>query len=185
MVDIRPLTHFDAAAFAAIAPGYTTSEVYRVTWSESDASTTFELNLEALSKPEPFRFPLIKEDVERYAALLPNDYSFGAYDGHTLVGIAMSEPSDWNRTVRVWEFHVAQPYQRQGIGRRLMAAIAERARATSQRALVLETQNTNVPAIRFYRRVGFSLEGIDISFYTNEDMLPERNVALFMKLRLE
>jgi ribosomal protein S18 acetylase RimI-like enzyme len=101
------------------------------------------------------------------------------------VGIAISESSDWNLTVRVWEFHVAQSYQRQGIGRRLMAAVAERARASGRRALVLETQNTNVPAIRFYRRVGFSLEGIDISYYTNEDMLPDRNVALFMKLRLK
>jgi ribosomal protein S18 acetylase RimI-like enzyme len=65
-----------------------------------------------------------------------------------------------------------------------MTEVAARARAAGLRAVVAETQNTNVRAIRFYRRVGFTLEGIDISYYTNEDMQPDRTVALFMKLRL-
>lgn len=185
MVDIRPLSHFDPAAFAAIAGGYTTTEIYRVAWAESDTMTTFSLTLEPLPRPEQFRFPLPAEDVERYMALASNEFCFGAYDGEALVGVALAEPREWNRTLWVWEFHVAEAYHRRGIGRRLMAAVADRARAAGRRALVLETQNTNVPAIRFYRRVGYTLEGIDVSYYTNEDMLPGRTVAVFMKLRLE
>jgi ribosomal protein S18 acetylase RimI-like enzyme len=185
MTDVRPLTHFDRTAFAAVAGGYTTTEIYRVAWSESDALTTFNLTLEPLPQPEQFRFPLREEDVGRYTALAPNDYCFGAYEDEVLVGVALAEPQEWNRTLWVWEFHVAEAHHRQGIGRRLMAAVVERARASGWRALVLETQNTNVPAIRFYRNVGYTLEGIDVSYYTNEDMLPGRTVAVFMKLRLE
>jgi ribosomal protein S18 acetylase RimI-like enzyme len=185
MIDIHPLTHFDPAAFAAVAGGYTTTEIYRVAWSESDALTTFSLTLEPLPRPKPFRFPLLAEDVERYTALTSNEYCFGAYDGEALVGVALAEPREWNGTVWVWEFHVAETYHRRGIGRRLMAAVAERARASGRRALVAETQNTNVSAIRFYRSVGYTLEGIDVSYYTNEDMLPGGTVAVFMKLRLE
>jgi ribosomal protein S18 acetylase RimI-like enzyme len=185
MITVGPLSHFDPVAFVALAGGYTTTEIYRVAWSESDAQTTFSLTLEPLPRPKPFRFPFGEEELDRYAALAPNEYSFGAYDSDALVGIALGEEMAWNRTVWVWEFHVAEAYHRQGIGRRLMAAVAERARAAGQRALVLETQNTNVPAIRFYRRVGCTIEGVDISYYTNEDTQPGNTVAVFMKLRLE
>jgi streptothricin acetyltransferase len=53
-------------------------------------------------------------------------------------------------------------------------------RETGLRAIVCETQNTNVPAIDFYRHIGFTLEGIDLSFYTNDDYL-NGEVAIFMK----
>ncbi len=184
MIDIRPLNHFDPAAFTAIAAGYTTNEIYRVAWTESDAQTTFNLTLERLPGPKRFHFPVSTDDMEHYKSLVPNDYCIGAYHGDTLAGIALGELSEWNRTLRVWEFHVAEAYQRQGIGRRLMAVLADRAKAAGLRALVLETQNTNIPAIRFYRATGFSLEAVDISFYTNEDMAPDGTVAVFMKLRL-
>lgn len=185
MIDIRPLDLFDAGTFRPIAGGYTTAEIYRVAWSESDGQTVFSLTLEPLARPERFNFPYTADDIARYTAFVPNDYCWGAYDGETLVAVALGEAQDWNRTVAVWEFHVAPAYQRQGIGRRLMAEVAARARAAGRRSLVLETQNTNVPAIRFYRRAGYRLEGVDISYYTNEDMQPGRTVALFMKLRLE
>ncbi len=42
--------------------------------------------------------------------------------------------------------------------------------------------NTLVPAIDFYRAVGFAVEGIDLSYYTNDDLNNE--VAVFMKRRL-
>jgi ribosomal protein S18 acetylase RimI-like enzyme len=51
------------------------------------------------------------------------------------------------------------------------------------RCLVCETQTTNVPSIQFYRSMGFHLEGLDLSYYTNEDQ--ERGeMAVFMKKRL-
>jgi len=43
-------------------------------------------------------------------------------------------------------------------------------------------QLTLVPAIDFYRAVGFAVEGIDRSYYTNDDLNNE--VAVFMKRRL-
>lgn len=185
MIDIRPLDRFNEDRFRPVAGGYTTSEIYRVAWSESDGQTVFNLTLEPLASPEQFTFPFAAEDLERYTALVPNDLCWGAYDGDNLVGVALGETHAWNSIAWVWEFHVAPAYHRQGIGRRLMAEVAARARAAGLRALVAETQNTNVPAIRFYRSVGYRLEGIDISYYTNDDMLPGRTVALFMKLRLE
>jgi ribosomal protein S18 acetylase RimI-like enzyme len=48
------------------------------------------------------------------------------------------------------------------------------------RSIVLETQTTNVPAIAFYRACGYALQGIDLSFYGNDD-LQRGEVAVFMK----
>ena len=61
-----------------------------------------------------------------------------------------------------------------------MEALAEKGRAIGLRTIVCETQNTNVPAIEFYRKVGFTVEGIDLSYYTNDDVL-NGEVAVFMK----
>jgi ribosomal protein S18 acetylase RimI-like enzyme len=84
----------------------------------------------------------------------------------------------------VWEFHVVAAYQGQGVGRGLMGALAEQARAAGLRVIVCETQTANVPAIGFYRRMGFEMEGLDLSYYTNADV--ERGeVAVFMKLKLK
>jgi ribosomal protein S18 acetylase RimI-like enzyme len=49
--------------------------------------------------------------------------------------------------------------------------------------MVCETQNTNVPAITFYRRVGYEIDGVDLSYYTNRDMT-DFEVAIFMKRKL-
>ena len=62
-------------------------------------------------------------------------------------------------------------------------ARAESGRAAGLRTMRVETQNTNVRAIRFYRRVGLQTDAVDITFYTNHD-LEGGEVAVFMKRRL-
>jgi len=64
-----------------------------------------------------------------------------------------------------------------------MEALAEKARKAGLRTIVCETQTTNAPAIRFYRKLGFNIEGIDLSCYSNEDF-PDGEIAIFMKRRL-
>lgn len=185
MISIHPLTQFDPERFRFIVSGYSTNEIYRVTLGESDDLTRFDLTLESLEEMLLFQFPFSEEDMDRYASLVPAEYCLGVFDEDELVGIALAEPQWWNRTLWVWEFHVAANYRGRGLGKRLMNALVERARTAKLRAVVCETQNTNVPAIRFYRATGFRMEGVDISYYTNEDMSPGGTVAVFMKLRLE
>jgi ribosomal protein S18 acetylase RimI-like enzyme len=64
-----------------------------------------------------------------------------------------------------------------------MERLLEVAKSASLRAVVAETQTKNVPAIRFYRAMGFTPDGIDTSYYTNDD-LEKCDVAVFMKRRL-
>lgn len=181
MIAIRPLPHFDPAHFVALASGYTTTAVYRVSRAESDAATTFHLTLTPLPAPRQYRFPYSADELQHYTELARGPFALGAYDGQTWVGVALGEAHAWNLSLWVYEFHIAASHQRRGIGRQLMDALAERGRAAGLRVLICETQNTNIDAIRFYRRVGLTLDGVDISHYTNDDLGPEGTVALFMK----
>ena len=185
MIIIRPLMNFEPERFRIVASGYTTTEIFRVTHADSASQTTFSLDLETLPQPGEFRFPYSLEDLERYGQVVHGPFCLGAYDEDLLVGIALAETQEWNQTLWVWEFHVAEAYRGQGIGRNLMDQLARLATEAGLRAIICETQNTNVPAIRFYRAVGFGVEGVDVSYYTNEDMLPGHTVAVFMKRRLK
>jgi len=99
------------------------------------------------------------------------------------VGLAIAETHHWNRILWIHEFHIAADVRGQGLGRQLMDAMADRARQNGLRALQVETQNTNVPAIRFYRQVGYEIEAIDLSYYTNRDV-EDYEVAIFMRRKL-
>ena len=99
------------------------------------------------------------------------------------MGFILGEPHDWNRSICVPEFHVAETYRQMGIGRKLMECVAQNSNRAGFRAIVCETQNTNVTAIEVYHKLGFRIEAIDISFYSNHDY-PDGEMALFMKRRL-
>jgi ribosomal protein S18 acetylase RimI-like enzyme len=180
-VEIRPLTCFSPEQLATIGGSYTSTSRYVVHKAESPEQVVVTMDL------TPFETPYIKrwdspdeEEQGRYQKFLAAGYSMGAYDGDHLVGYALSEPRRWNRTLWVWEFHVDEAYRRKGIGRQLMEAITENARQSGFRCVGLETQSTNVPAISFYRAVGFEIEAIDLSLYTNTDTV-DGEVAIFMK----
>lgn len=183
MLTIRPLTALTLADLQRVAPGYVSAGVYQVTHTEGEALATFELRLVACAEPVRKTFHHDEATVQRYQQLLGAGDSFGAYDGETLVGLLIAEVHHWNHSLWVWEFHVAERYRRQGLGRRLMECAVARAQTHSLRIIVCETQNTNTPAIRAYRQLGFRVEGVDISYYTNQDY-PAGEMAVFMKRRV-
>lgn len=77
----------------------------------------------------------------------------------------------WNRRVRVWELLVDEGHRGRGIGRALMGKAEEVARRLGARMIILETQSCNVPAILFYRALGFEIVGFDATCYGNDDVV--------------
>lgn len=184
MAVIRPLSSIDTSLLKRLITGYTSSEMYRVTRVETADTIHFELRLTPLEQPFVKRYPpLDSTELQRYRDLAAAGQVFGAFDGETCVGIALCEPQRWNSSLYIWEFHIAPESQRQGAGRALMAAVEAHARAAGLRCLVCETQTTNVPAIRFYRALGFTFDAIDVSLYANDD-IERGEVAVFMKKRM-
>jgi GNAT superfamily N-acetyltransferase len=181
---IQPLLALNDADFRRIVQGYSSSERYRVQRQTSETQTTISLHLEQIGVPYDKKFDSDPEEINRYRDCLAHGFSFGAYLDQSLIGLTVAEPRWWHKSLWIWEFHVESAFQRQGIGRQMLAAVAGQASQTGLRVLVCETQNTNVPGIRAYRRLGFEIEGIDLSYYTNHD-LSQGEVAIFMKHYIE
>jgi ribosomal protein S18 acetylase RimI-like enzyme len=79
----------------------------------------------------------------------------------------------------VWNLLVDQEYRRQGLGTELMQRADQFGIDRHCRALSVETQATNWPALAFYIKMGFEVCGVDDHYYTNRD-LERKEVALFL-----
>ena len=180
MIEYKILTQLEADDFRRLNQGYISTAKCVVSKTETPETTAISLHLTTLEQPYIKKGVTDETDVQRLQQVIPQGLSLGAYDEEQIVGIVLAEAQPWNRSLWVWQFEVLEAYRRQGIGRRLMDTLAEKARQAGLRIIVCETQNTNVPAINFYRKVGFTVEGIDLSYYTNTDM-QDFEVAIFMK----
>jgi ribosomal protein S18 acetylase RimI-like enzyme len=184
MIDIRPIAQLNPDDLKRLVTGYTSDAKYQISKKESDQKFVLALELIPLQQPYRRRYDhLDNETLGRYRRVPAHGFSFGAYDVDQCVGITLAEPRHWNKSLWVWELHVAETHRRRGAGRRLVQALVEKARAVGLRTVVCETQNTNLPAMRFYRKMGFHIEGIDLSYYSNDDF-PDGEIAIFMKKRL-
>lgn len=65
----------------------------------------------------------------------------------------------------LWDIRVHPDHRGNGIGSKLFNAVIEWASDRQCHALKVETQNINVPACRFYKRQGCSLNAINRSAY--------------------
>ena len=184
MIEIRSLTGLTLSDLKQVASGYSSDSKFVVVYTSAEDQVTFNLQLVALDEPFVKKFDHNNDIVQHYERLLKDGFSFGAYDRDLLIGLVIGEPHEWNSSLSVWEFHVVEAYRNEGIGKRLMEYVAEKAKNAEFRTIVCETQNTNVTAIKVYRKLGFEIEGIDISYYSNDDY-PDGEIAVFMKRSLE
>ena len=184
MIEIRFLTELTLPDLERVASGYTSDSKYIVAYTCAVDQMSFDLQLVTLDKPYVKKFEHDNHTIQRYHGILNDAFSFGAYDANLLVGLIIGEPHEWNRSLWVREFHVVEAYRNVKIGKQLMERLVEKAYGGGFRNIVCETQNTNVPAIKVYRKLGFKIEGIDISYYSNDDY-PDGEIAVFMKRRLK
>ena len=184
MVTVKALRDISDQDFLQIVAGYTSSEMYHPNKEESNSHISIRLERKPLAEPFVKKWSHSHENIENYRAMLQKGFSFGAYEDEELVGIAIAEPSEWNQTLSIWEFHILESHRRKGIGSQLLEALHQKTRMAKLRLMALETQNTNVPAIDFYSRMGFEIDGIDLSYYLNADA-KINEVAVFMKKKLD
>lgn len=184
MIKIELLTQLPAGDLKQVITGYTSPGQYVVTYADSPDQTSFTLTYQPLERPYTAHYHHLDDGtLKKYREALAHGFSFAAYVQEGLAGILIAEPQAWNKSLWVWEFHVREAWRGQGIGRQLMTAAVQKARDAKLRTIVCETQNRNAAAIQVYRRLGFAVEAVDISYYSNDDH-PGGDVAVFMKRRL-
>jgi GNAT superfamily N-acetyltransferase len=84
-----------------------------------------------------------------------------ALDGDRIVGHVQITEAARAGELEIRNMAVDPPVQRRGVGRALVEAAAELARAEGRTVLVVATAAADVGALRFYQRVGFRMRSIE------------------------
>lgn len=158
---------------------YESDSHYRVAVAEREGGWTIEVERECLDSP--FRKKEYEQIVTPYKG---KSEIYGAFSGAEQIGFIQLEFQEWNRSLRVWDIDVLPGHRRRGAGRAMMDLAKLRALELGARRIILETQTSNSKAIAFYRAMGFTLAGLDLSNYHNDD-IARKEVRLEMALYLE
>ncbi|CAH1193030.1 Streptothricin acetyltransferase A [Paenibacillus auburnensis] len=104
----------------------------------------------------------------------PNKTCYLAYAGEVIVGQILLK-KHWNKYGYVDYLKVDNEYRGFGIGRQLIGRARLWAEAGGMPGLMLETQNNNVRACKFYESCGFVIGGFDYLLY--KGLHPHANEA--------
>ncbi len=115
---------------------------------------------------EPYtkRYPPDEIDYRAYIASPDKALYFAFCDGALAGQIILRK--NWNKLAYVEDIAVDARFRRQGIGRALMSRAVEWAKSQGLPGIMLETQDVNAAACRFYARFGFVPGGFDRLLYT-------------------
>ncbi len=150
MTTIRAFDNSDIPSLRHLITGYVSHEKYKVDWEEGEDTSSFRLQRVPLTAAYVKRFEL--EEADYYRDIVKAGLSLVVCEEDVPIAVALSTIQGWNQSFWLHEFHVQESWRGHGVGRQLMDAVKEKARANACRTVVCETQNTNVPAVHFYRK---------------------------------
>lgn len=147
----------DRKACEAIDTSFETTSVFQLITSERRIELV-ERELEA---------PLVKryEIDEVFAEWASWDAGWVAEEDGGVRGFATVEYEAWNGRLNLWFLYIAPGWRRRGVGRALIERVEAHGRQVGASHVWLETSSSNVPGVRAYERLGFSLCGADRTYY--------------------
>jgi ribosomal protein S18 acetylase RimI-like enzyme len=177
-----PLAEEHIPRLAEIRADYVSDRCARVSRTGESPEVAFALRVEHL--PTPFRSQGLgivrRRDREKIESRIGSEsLQLVVEDSGRFIALLDAEVESWRRVLRVWNLLVDQEYRRQGIGTELMHRVEEFGVERHCRAISVEAQATNWPALAFYSKIGFEICGVDDHQYTNRD-LERKEVALFL-----
>ena len=184
MISRRALTAADLERTKIFASEYRSRTYLEVEESGSEPELQWTLR-EALA-PHELRRRLEGQSVAGLAELYgPREQLkfIGAFEEEDLVGLVTWRWERWNSMVWLCDIRVRDDRRRQGIARRMFEDLQWQAMRLNARGIMLETQNTNHPAVQFYLNLGFQLTGLNTSLYgpIGSELA---DIALFFYFRL-
>src|SRR5580704_5407969 len=116
-----------------------------------------------LAEQEPgayfFDEPLVREVLRKFLASPDLGWAWVFHEGEAPVGyvvLTFGYSFEYHgRDSFVDELYIEPQFRRQGIGRRAMQFVLERARELGVNAIHLEVDHGNDPAVELYRRAGY------------------------------
>lgn len=128
-------------------------------------------------EPREKQYPPDEIDPAQYLET-PKRAIFLAYEDGVPVGRIVLR-RNWNGNAFVEDITVRRAARGRGAGSALLARAGDWARGQGLYGLMLETQDINLLACRFYQKNGFRLGGVDSCLYRNFEEPYRRETALF------
>lgn len=145
---------------------YVTGEYYKVLKTENDSS--FGVSFERCAFENLREYDNTDTLFQEY---WKNPRAFGVKgnDGK-IIAFLEFDTEEWNNRLIITQLLVEESYRGKSIGTMLIDYVKDYATREDYRIITLETQNTNVPAIDFYKKAGFTFCGTNLFFYSNDDI---------------
>ena len=144
---------------------YETTTFYQIKNVQTEEGWTFTLQEQPLE--QPFVKQLEEELFDDYKD--GSDYYVADWNGEE-AGVLVVQQMGWNHTLLIHNLYMYESFKRLGIGSKLMEFVKDRAQVLDVRAITLETQTSNYPAVQFYLKSDFQLVGFNTISYSNEDV---------------
>ncbi|MBO0794202.1 MAG: GNAT family N-acetyltransferase [Ktedonobacteraceae bacterium] len=192
-IEVRAVHLNDAPAIHRLDYNFETDRVYTLRVKERLAPATcpgngeavfsFELLETAVDRPIYKDYFAEMNDVEEIKERLRSaEGGYVALANGEVAGAILLKVDEWRSVVQIQDLIVGHQYRRYGVGTLLLNCATDWARERNCWAIVLETQNTNYPAIQFYLRNGLEIWSINRHFYPPGASAHE--IAIFMGKRL-
>lgn len=186
-IRIAALTLDEIRNLTPLPSGYETDRVFELRKKASRDGVAWQLEEARLQRPltKTYDRGVRAEWLDIYADAGPVDSLrfLAALQHDRVVGLATWTVVEWNSTLWLVDIRVHPEKRGSGVGSTLVNGLKEQCREQELRGIFVETQISNYPAIRFYRRRGFDICGFNDHLYTNDD-LAEQDVALFLFLEV-
>ncbi len=133
--------------------------------SEQDINMTFEFKVKEFN--EPFNGKItrnLSKDYDEFARF----FSYFNQNNHESAFLSIGFQSI--DIYKIWDIYVEPSFQNLGIGTELLKHSEKIARQWSAKAIVVECQSSNFPAIKFFQKNNFLITGFDLVHYSRDDL---------------
>lgn len=179
MAEIKVLKQFSFEQLQLFGEqSYSSDSKYEISREINNNNISFFLNLVKLKNNFVKNWSDNLNAYASYSKLISQGNSFGAYLKDELAGFVITERRIWNNSLWIEMIQVKEEYRNTGAGTLLLKAIEDHALKNKIRMIELETQNTNVPAINFYRKNGYEFSGLNLTLYDPVEVKDE--IAIYM-----
>ncbi|PEP91655.1 N-acetyltransferase [Bacillus toyonensis] len=113
----------------------------------------------------------------------PNQVIYIALLHNQIIGFIVLK-KNWNHYAYIEDITVDKKYRTLGVGKRLVDQAKQWAKESNMPGIMLETQNNNVTACKFYEKCGFVIGGFDFLVYKGLDMTNDE-VAIYWYFHFE
>ena len=144
---------------------YISEYYYDIQKTYYEESINFRFTKKHFSTPieKRFKTTLMEEHFD-------DPFLYGMFYKEKVIAYLEMVYEKWNNRMRITNILVEHDFRHKGIGKLLMDKAYEISKNHGARAIVLETQSCNFPAISFCKALEFKIVGFDLQAYSNEDV---------------